>query len=261
MNSIKRVVMVVVLGSASALIGCGSSNEESTGGTPGGGGSGGDGGGATVQLAVQVIAFEPGLDMNVPFEGAEVCLADTDNCDTSDAEGNIELEVPAGSELELLVNAADFSPVLTPIATADEDLADLLAPIISEATLTLLAGALGTPYPPVGTGYLAVSAVVAPIADVANGIAGITMTPTEEAAVYYLDENEFPTYDISATTEPAGVGGLVEVAPGTWELELGGTASNCVIVEGWPGSTATSARFPIREGYFTQGFVTCDPVP
>jgi hypothetical protein len=53
--------------------------------------------------------------------------------------------------------------------------------------------------------------------------------------------------------------GYIELAPGTWEIALGGTAANCVIVAGWPGGGADSVRFPIQDGFFTQAIVTCDP--
>ena len=261
MNRNKRVTMVAVACTALTSFGCGSSNDESSGGTAGGGGNDGDGGGASVQLDVAVITFEPGLGMNVPFEGAEVCVGETDTCATSDAEGNLELTVPADSEIELLASAEDYTPVLTPVTTGDENQSGVLVPLISEATVELLSGVLGTPYPPGENGIVALSVLVAPVEDANNGIAGVTVTPDREAEVYYLDENELPSYELTETTYPSGVGGMVEVAPGTWELTLGGTASNCIISAAWPGSSALAFRLPVRAGYFTQGFVTCDPVP
>lgn len=61
------------------LVGCGDSNGAGTGGT---GGSS-----DTVMIDLSVIEFEPsGADP--PFEGAEVCVADTTNCATSDSESH-----------------------------------------------------------------------------------------------------------------------------------------------------------------------------
>ncbi|MGB5701625.1 MAG: hypothetical protein WBM48_02315 [Polyangiales bacterium] len=248
MNRSKRLMVVAVLGGALALSGCSDSDD-------------GGGGTATVQLDLQVIEFEPGADTDPPFEGAEVCVADTTNCGTSDADGMVTLQIPANSELELLVTAEGYGPTLTPQTTTDEDITTQQTPLISDATLTVLAGALGTEYPLGENGLVALSVLTAPITADNNGIAGVTLTPDPAATVYYLDENEIPRTDISATTEPSGAGGLIEVAPGTYELELGATASNCVVVAGWPGSSASSVSLPVRAGFITQGFMTCDSVP
>lgn len=215
---------------------------------------------STVQLDLEVIEFEPGTSVDPPLEGAEVCVADTDNCAISDADGMVTLDIPANSELEILVTADGYAPTITPQTTTDQDITTQVTPMLADAVATVLSGALGTPYPPDGTGVVAVSVLTAPIDDQDNGIAGVTLTPDASGTLFYLDENEIPRTDISATTEPSGAGGLIEVSPGTVELTLGGTATNCVIVAGWPGSDAFSVRLPVRDGYFTQGFVTCDPV-
>jgi hypothetical protein len=235
------------------VVGCSDSSSES--------GTGGTGGTAdTVTVELQVVQFQPG-DTDVPFEGAEVCLQDTENCVTSNEEGFVELDVPASSELTLEVTAEGYGPTLTPVTTTDESPATQVTPLLDEATLELLSGVLGIDYPFTETGVVALSVLdTAPIVENDNGIPGVTMTPDREGSVYYLDENEFPRFDISETTTPSGAGGIVEAEPGTWEITLGGTASNCVVVTGWPGSTDNSLRFPIKAGYFTQAFVTCDPV-
>lgn len=100
MNGNKREILTAVFGGALALSGCSDSD---------------DGGGtATVQLDLQVIEFEPGADTDPPFEGAEVCVADTTNCGTSDGDGMVTLQIPANSERELLVTAEGYGPTPTP---------------------------------------------------------------------------------------------------------------------------------------------------
>lgn len=128
----------------------------------------------------------------------------SDNCETSDEEGLVQLDAPANSELTLELTAEGFGPTLLPVTTTDTGPAPQLGPLLDEATLGLLAGVLGIDYPFVGTGVMAVSVLE--------------------------------------------------------ELTLGGTASNCVIVMGWPGSTESSLRFPVQPGFVTQTVVTCDPV-
>ena len=214
----------------------------------------------TVELEHQVIEFEPGASMDLPLEGAEVCVADTSNCATSDAEGMLTLQIPANAEVALLVTAEGYGPTVTPLTTAEQDISGQLTPLLTDATLAVFAGVLGTSFPTEDEGIIALSVLVAPVDAQDNGIAGVTLTPDPSGTMYYLDENEIPRLDISATTEPSGAGGLIEVAPGTWELTIGGTANNCVVVSGWPGSDESSVRLPVRSGFITQGFVTCDPV-
>jgi len=79
-----KAVVVAILGCA---LGCGSSS--------------GDTGGKTVQFRMEVIVFEPS-EGDVPLEGVEVCVVDTDNCATSDVTGFVTLALPANSELSLL---------------------------------------------------------------------------------------------------------------------------------------------------------------
>lgn len=245
------------------LLGLGCGDDSGSAGSGGSAGTGGTGGSdATVSVDVQVVRFQPGEE-DVPLEGAEVCLEGTENCATSDEEGLVQLDVPASSELTLELAAEGFGPTLLPVTTTDTGPAPQLGPLLDDATLELLAGVLGIDYPFVGTGVMAVSVLeelTVPVVSDDPGIPGITLTADREGSIYYLDENEFPQFDLSATTAPSGAGGLVEAEPDTWELTLGGTASNCVIVTGWPGSTESAFRFPIRAGFVTQTVVTCDPV-
>ncbi|MFZ1864001.1 MAG: hypothetical protein WAU39_07255 [Polyangiales bacterium] len=234
------------------LVGCGDSNGDGTGGT---------GGSAdTVSVDLSVVEFEPGTT-DTPLEGAEVCVSDTTNCATSDADGMVTMEVPANSEIVFEVTATGYGDTLTPQTTTDQDVTAQLSPLLADSVVTLLAGILGTSYPFEGTGVIAISSLVEPVGADGNGIAGITYTPDQALTSYYLDQDEIPRLEATATAEPSGAGGFIEVAPGTYEVTLGGTASNCVVVAGWPGSGAGSVRLPVRAGFITQGIVTCDPVP
>ncbi len=252
----------LILVGALAVVGCGESSSGGAGGSGGTGGfagTGGTGGTApTVTVEFTVIDFQPG-EPNIPFEGAEVCVLDSSNCATSDVDGLATLEVPANSDTGFTVIAEGYTPTIAPQTTGDQDLTTLTA-ILSDTLASTLAALLNTPYPPVGTGLVALSALVAPITDDENGIPGVTFTADSTASSYYLDENEFPSLDLTETTAPSGAGGYIEIAPGTLEVALGGAASNCIVVSGWAGSDADSLRVPIREGFFTQAFITCDPI-
>lgn len=235
---------------AGTLVGCGDSNGEGTGGT----------GGSvdTVSVDLSVVEFEPGTT-DTPIEGAEVCVSDTTNCATSDAGGMVTMEVPANAEIVFEVTANGYAPTLTPQTTTDENVTTQLSPLLADSVVELLAGILATPYPFDETGVVGISVLTEPVAADGNGIAGVTLTADPTATSFYLDEDEIPRREATATTTPSGAGGFIEVAPGTLEVELGGTASNCVVVAGWPGGE-NSVRLPARAGFITQGIVSCDPV-
>jgi len=244
MTDLRRGAILITT-AAIALMGCGESSDQSS---PA----------ATVGFELEVIAFEPGED-DVIVSGAEVCVADTSNCGTTDANGLVELTLPANSEVTLTVVADGYGPVVSPQLTTDVDSTEIRTALLTESVTALLAGVLGTPYPFEGVGAIAVSVLTAPITAVDNGIPGVTCVLGTEPT-YYLDENGFPSFDLTATTRPDGVCGYVEMAPGEYEISLGGTASNCAPVSAWPGSGADSIRLPVRAGSFTQAFVVCDAV-
>jgi hypothetical protein len=246
----KILVVALTLVGALTLFGCGDDSQ----------GTGGTGGSSdTVTIDFKVIAFEPAED-DVDVPGAEVCVADTTNCGTTDAEGLVVLTLPANAEIALTVIAEGFTKTLAPQTTTDVDLTNIQTAVLTDEIANLLAMVLDTPYPLGNLGAVALSTLTAPVTDDDNGIPGVTYTLNQEKTAYYLAENGFPTFDLMATTAPDGAGGYVELSPGEYEITLGGTASNCVVVSGWPGSDANSIRFPVRADFFTQAFVTCDPV-
>lgn len=244
MTELRRSTILTII-AALAVTGCGESSDQSA---PA----------ATVGFELEVIAFEPGED-DLTVSGAEVCVADTSNCGTTDANGLVELTLPANSEVTLTVTADGYSPVLSPQLTPDVDSTEIRTALLTESVTMLLAGVLGTPYPFEDVGAIAISALTAPITASDNGIPGVTCVLGNEAT-YYLDENGFPSFDLTATTRPDGVCGYVEMAPGEYEISLGGTASNCAPISAWPGSGPDSIRLPVRAGFFTQAFVACDAV-
>jgi hypothetical protein len=213
----------------------------------------------TVTVSLSVVEFQPGMN-DLPLEGAEVCVSDSTNCATSDADGVVTMVVPANAEIVFEVTATGYGPTLTPQTTTDQDVATQLSPLLADSVVGLLAGILDTPYPFEGTGVIAISTLVEPVGADGNGIGGVTYTPDQTLTSFYLDQDEIPRVEATATAEPSGAGGFIEVAPGTYEVTLGGTASNCVVVAGWPGNGAGSVRLPVRAGFITQGIVTCDPV-
>lgn len=214
----------------------------------------------TVTLELTVIAFDPdGPDVRVV--GAEVCVVGDGECQTTDADGLAVLALPANAEVALTIEATGYTPALSPQTTKDVDLSGIQTALLTEETSALLAGALGTPYPLGDSGLMAISALNETPAD-DNGVAGVTYT-LAGATPYYLDENSFPTYELTETTRPDGAGGFVELAakPDGYDVTVGGTASNCTIGSAWPGSSPDLVRVPTLAGFFTQASIVCDPAP
>lgn len=214
---------------------------------------------STVILGLTVLSFEPGQEQ-APVSGAEVCVLGTDDCDTSDGTGQVFLPIPANAESAVTITADGFNPTVSPQIAEEVDLVGREATVISTTTARALATVLDLEYPLTDTGVIAITVLTDPVDDPDNGIPGITFTLTEPAGRrYYLDENGIPQTEIDATTAPLGTGGFIEVSTGTYEIELGGTASNCEPLAGWVGSVANSVRVPVEAGFFTDTYVVCDP--
>jgi hypothetical protein len=80
---------------------------------------------------------------------------------------------------------------------------------------------------------------------------------------WYVDADGTGSTEIDATTtESVGGarGGFVEAAPGTYEVEYGGTATDCVVGIGLPGMSANRIRIPVRAGHISYGSQACDEI-
>lgn len=214
--------------------------------------------GGTVTFELEVIEFVPDV-ADVAIEGVEICVIDTTNCEMTNANGLATLTLPANSEVTLRIDKSGYAPTVSPQTTKDLDVTGIRTAVLSDATSALMAGVLGTAYPLGDTGVIAISALTDPATADDNGIAGVTFALAQEPT-YYLDENGFPSFDLSATTSPDGVGGYIELPPGVHEITVGGTASNCNLLSAWPGTTEDSIRLPVAAGAFTQAFIVCDAV-
>ena len=110
-----------------------------------------------------------------------------------------------------------------------------------------------SPYPQEGTGTVF---VIVGARD--GGPDGATLELIDATGkAFYVDENGNWVLGLTATTS-AGTGGFVEVSPGEVEVEIGGTASNCLIEYAWPSDSANTIRLPVREGFMTVARVNCD---
>jgi len=92
-------------------------------------------------------------------------------------------------------------------------------------------------------------------------LAGVTFELIGTSGVrWYSDSDGVLTTSIDATTEEGvggGRGGFVEVAPGVFEVEYAGAASNCTRGIGWPSEMPNRLRIPVRDGYISYASMAC----
>jgi hypothetical protein len=211
----------------------------------------------TVTLNLTVNDFTPG-ETAAPVPNAEVCVLDTEDCTTTDADGLAVVALPSNAETGVTITANGFNPTVLAQTTDANFLSDQTTTLLSEAIATTLAALLEIDYPPVGAGVIALTTVF-PLPEV-GGIPGTTLDLTDGTGTgYYVTADGIPTYDLMASSSFGG-GGFVEVAPGIVEIDIGGSPGGCGVAQAWPGTTATRVRLPVQDGFFTSSLVYCETV-
>ena len=215
-----------------------------------------------VQVLVKDSFEQTGL------EGAQVCEMGTavPNCETTDTSGAATLRLPANQELSYSVEKEAYGSILYPVVTGSTS-ANLDSNMWSDESLTNVFTDLRSPYPFSNTG--AIGLIITP------RFAGATFELVNATGTsFYEDEEDNWRLDLEGTTlggtgrrTAFGVGGFVEVPPGTFQVEIGGTAQDCAISvvggaqRGWPGDAPNRVRVPVREGFFTRVVLLCPAPP
>lgn len=226
------------------LLGCSETN--------GTGGSGGDGGsGGTALLVVLPLDVDEQDDVTL-LPGVTVCETETTNCDLSDSTGRAELQLPIDQEISYTNEKEGYGSQLRAdvLSAAGETVSPWMR---VDSLLEARYESVMSPYPEVGTGTVFVL-----VRAQDGGLEGATLKLIGATGkAFYLDENGDWSLGLAATTS-FGQGGFVEVNPGEIEVEIGGTASNCAVVYGWPSDSANIIRLPVLEGFMTVAAVLCD---
>ncbi len=212
-----------------------------------------DPGGVPVEMT---ITSWPGAA--VPLEDVKLCETGTANCMETDAAGKATLRLPVG-ETSFTKDKEGFGPYLVPLVVPEEGLAHDSA-MGTDEFLKILYDDVMSPYPMEDQGRISIGLV----------FAGATMDLFDadgpiEAKRYYVEPGPPPTWrlydDLTATVGDGG-GGFLEVSPGEYVVQFGGTAINCIPVPtGWPVLFPNSMRVPVRAGYITQATATCEQAP
>ena len=186
-----------------------------------------------------------------PVAGVEVCQFASNNCATTDDDGLYELRLLKGREIELSYVKDGYGPVLVATLSGIVDFV-LDVGVSTNADLEDFFTAVGSPYPPQGTGYLSATSTRegSALAGVSYGLLG------SGGRSFYLDDAGVPDTSLQETETP-GVGGFVEVAPVNVTLSVTG-AVNCVSERSWPAAANDAFRLPVRVGFWTQTILDCE---
>lgn len=144
---IRFASLLVSVGLAVSLVGCGDSETGGNGGAGGvGGGTGGTGGGAMVTVSGTVVAVT--IDgPSTPVENATVSVLGTSATATTDAQGSFSLETPAG--VSIFVGTADGNwGALFAENVPAQGLNDLEIEVIPDELVDGIAAALSLLTPP-----------------------------------------------------------------------------------------------------------------
>ena len=224
------------------LVGC-----SETAGDGGGCGGSGD----TAILVVLPLDVDE-QDNGTPLPDVTVCENGTTNCDLSDSTGRAELQLCVDQETSYTNEKDGYGSQLRAdvLTAAGESVSPWMR---VDADLKTRYDSVVSPYPQEGTGTVF---VIVGARD--GGPDGATLELIDATGkAFYVDENGNWVLGLTATTS-AGTGGFVEVSPGEVEVEIGGTASNCLIEYAWPSDSANTIRLPVREGFMTVARVNCD---
>jgi hypothetical protein len=204
------------------------------------------------RLVVTVSSWDAEAEVRVPLAGAELCQAGTTNCTTTYSSGVATIEVPSDQEiaytLERQGHASYLYADIVPSGGSQPKLVMLTDQLLASQHARLM-----SPYPPQGEGEIAIE-LHPPLAGATFTLVGTT------GKAYYVDDERNWSADLTATTSQ-GRGGFLEVSPGTFQVEIGGTVQGCTPGLGWPGDAERRIEVPIQEGYRTFATVKCAVSP
>jgi len=181
--------------------------------------------------------------------GVSVCLYEngkkSSTCVQTDANGKFVIEVPANTESGIFVEKAGYEKVLFPfVLTQDYDSGS--GGIYDDAKAAAEYGKVGSVYPPVGKGHIAVTAPAG---------ATFSILPSGGIGPHYAGSGD--SMDPTLTSmQFVGWGMVFDLAPGIYEVTCEKQGTTCTAPDSWPSKTHT-ARLPVVAGYFSQVDCSC----
>jgi hypothetical protein len=181
--------------------------------------------------------------------GVSICLYEngkkSTKCVQTDANGKFVIEAPASTESGIFVEKAGYEKAFWPfVLTQDYDTGS--GGIYDDATATAEYGKVGSAYPPVEKGHIAVTAPAG---------ATFTVSPSGGIGPHYASSGG--GLDPALTSmQQSGWGMVFDLAPGIYEVTCEMPGTTCTAPLGWPSKTHT-ARLPVINGYFSQVDCSC----
>jgi hypothetical protein len=206
----------------------------------------------TAPIVATVSSWDQGAEARVPLGGVQLCETNTTNCTVTYTSGLGVIQVPVGQEISYTLEKEGYASYLY---------ADIVPQDGSQPTFVMLTDELLAKqharvmslYPLEDKGEIAI--------ELHPPFAGATFKLVDAAGkAYYVDEEPSWNADLTATTA-LGRGGFVEVSAGVFQIELGGTAQDCVPRLAWPSDAENSIEIPVQAGYRTFATVLCSAGP
>jgi hypothetical protein len=249
----KRHTLFLFLSFSSVTAAC----EMEGGGGNGGGGGGGSGGAASIAFSVRLV--DPTAATETPLVGVEVCAAGHPEiaCSTSDADGNVLLELPAGSELMLKCEGPLHGPMYMTWAIGTEDIAAGDFGILEKAKLGALVGFSGAMEWPAKGAVLA--NVYEDLVERDQRVAGATFAIVPAAGgPVYVSEGKLPDPSLQASTT-GGPAVFFDEVDGEVTVTIAHPTRTCYGGFGWPTSSSLSLRSRVFPGGASTVTFVCPP--
>jgi len=183
-----------------------------------------------------------------PLAGASVCLYEngkkSSQCVLTDGKGAFVISVPANVESGLFSDAPGYEKALS-VFVVTQDYTSPPGGIYDDATATTEYGKVGSTYPPVGKGHIAVTAPAG---------ATFAVYPRGGIGPHYAGSGGL--LDPTLTKMQFGWGMVFDLAPGIYDVACIKDGTTCIAPLGWPSQSYT-ARLPVVDGYFSQVDCTC----
>jgi hypothetical protein len=260
MTHTSLALRVIALAAGLALVACsdesGSPSSTSSTSSAGSGGSGGDPGPRLVSLSATFVDART----QAPLSGLDVCTAERDDvpCGKTDAQGRIEIAVPADAEILLACTIETHVPTYmtlkTPSDAFDVGVFRLLDASLAE-TFVSLAGASQERDHGIVIANVYEDIVVR---DVRVADATFSLSPEGGLGPIYGGPIGLPDPSLDATTA-GGPAAFFELSEGERTLSIEHATRRCVGGFGWPAGGDSSLRTKVVAGGMSTVTFVCPP--
>jgi hypothetical protein len=232
----------------------------SDGGDPSGPGGGGGAGGSPppgIKFSVRIV--DATASPTLALQGVEVCAADRPDvaCATSDADGNVELSLPPGSELMLRCEGPSHGPMYMTWAIGESDIDAGTFSLLDKTRIEGLVTFSGAKEWPAKGAILA--NVYEDLVKRDQRVAGATFTITPAAGgPVYVSDSKFPDPSLMASTA-GGPAVFFDADPGEVTIAIEHHTRACKGGFGWDAGSDEALRSKVFEGGLSSVTFVCPP--